>query len=41
MEEEQMLKDKLLQINLTYKKIMENIEYFMEEMTIDNEQLDI
>ena len=37
-EEEQMLKDKLLQINLIYKKIMENIEYFMEEMTIDNEQ---
>ena len=37
-EEEQILKDKLLQINLIYKKIMENIEYFMEEMTIDNEQ---
>ena len=37
-EEEQILKDKLLQINLIYKKIMENIEYFIEEMTIDNEQ---
>ena len=30
--EEKLLKDKLLQVNLTYKKIMENIEFFIEEM---------
>ena len=29
--EEQILKEKLAQINLTYRKIMENIEYFVNE----------
>ena len=37
-EEEQILKDKLLQINLVYKKIMENIEYFIDEMKTDDEK---
>ena len=37
-EEEQILKDKLLQINLIYKKIMENIEFFIDEMTLDEEK---
>jgi len=31
MHEEQILKEKLAQINLTYRKIMENIEYFVNE----------
>jgi hypothetical protein len=30
-EEEKLLKEKLAQINLTYKKIMENIEFFISE----------
>ena len=37
-EEEQLLKDKLLQINLTYKKILENIDFFIGEMRIDEEE---
>ena len=37
-EEEQILKDKLLQINLVYRKIMENIEFFIEEMKLDGEK---
>ena len=37
-EEENILKDKLLQINLTYRKIMENIEFFIDEMRIDEEK---
>ena len=36
-EEEKLLKDKLLQVNLTYKKIMENIEFFIEEMKGNSE----
>jgi len=35
--EEKLLKDKLLQVNLTYKKIMENIEFFIEEMKGNSE----
>ena len=31
MHEEQILKEKLAQINLTYRKVMENIEYFINE----------
>ena len=31
MNEEQVLKEKLAQISLTYRKIMENIEYFLKE----------
>ena len=38
MEEEKLLKDKLLQVNLIYKKIMENIEFFIEEMKTDSEK---
>ena len=37
-EEEKLLKDKLLQVNLIYKKIMENIEFFIEEMKTDSEK---
>ena len=37
-EEENILKDKLLQVNLIYKKILENIEFFISEMTIDTEK---
>ena len=37
-EEEQILKDKLLQINLVYKKNIENIEYFIDEMKTDDEK---
>ena len=36
--EEQILKDKLLQINLIYKKIMENIDFFIDEMRSDEEK---
>ena len=36
--EENLLKDKLLQVNLIYKKILENIEFFISEMTIDTEK---
>ena len=36
--EEKILKDKLLQINLIYKKILENIDFFISEMTIDTEK---
>ena len=36
--EENLLKDKLLQVNLIYKKILENIEFFISEMTTDTEK---
>lgn len=39
--EEQILKEKLAQINLTYRKIMENIEYFInEQLKNQNKNLD-
>ena len=37
-EEEKILKDKLLNVNLIYKKIMENIDYFIKEMKSDDEK---
>ena len=36
--EEKILKDKLLQINLIYKKIMENIEFFIGEMKVNSDK---
>ena len=36
--EEKILKDKLLQINLIYRKIMENIEFFIEEMKVNSDK---
>ena len=35
--EEKVLKEKLTQINLTYRKIMENIEYFINEQKLSQE----
>ena len=37
--EEKILKDKLLQINLIYKKIMENAEFFIKKMKINFDKI--